>query len=173
MKEVNPFTINQSMIVWGIATAVLVFLLVIGLTRLFGLRSFARLSTFDFAFTLAKGALIASIAVSDHVGFFEGALGLFIIYLGEWTTGYLRIRYNWFTRLVNNRPILLMQEGQFLRGNMLKARISEEDITFALRQNNVQELSQVAAVIAEPTGQISVLTGSAETVQVLLRDVVK
>ena len=92
------------------------------LTRLFGLRSYARLSTFDFAFTLAKGALIATIAIQDSVGFFEGAIGLITIYIGEWITGSLRSRYDWFNKLVSNRPVLLMYKGQYIDKNILSTR---------------------------------------------------
>ena len=151
----------------------MVFVLVIALTRLFGLRSYARLSTFDFAFTLAKGALIATVAVNDNVGFFEGALGLLVIYTGEWITGSLRNRYTWFNRLVSNRPVLLMYKGHYIEKNINATRVSMDDIMFAIRQNDIQCIENIHAIVAEPTGQISVLTGDAATVEKLLEGVIK
>jgi uncharacterized membrane protein YcaP (DUF421 family) len=171
MKEIQPFSFNGEMVMWGFISASLVFILVIVLTRLFGLRSYARLSTFDFAFTLAKGALIASIAINDNVGFFEGGIALLTIYFFEWAAGSLRNRYEWVNKLVSNKPVLLMYKGEYLTKNINLTRVSLDDIYFAMRQVNVQKLAEVQAVIAEPTGQISVLTGDPATVEKLLEGV--
>lgn len=173
MQETSPFDFNSDTILWGLLSAGMVFVLVIVLTRLFGLRSYARLSTFDFAFTLAKGALIATIAINDKVSFFEGALGLLVIYTGEWITGSLRNRYSWFNRLVSNRPVLLMYKGRYIQKNINATRVSLDDIQFALRQKDIKCMEEVQAVVAEPTGQISVLTGDSDIVEKLLEGVVR
>lgn len=173
MPEALPFYLSTEMILWGMVSALSVFVLTILLTRLFGLRSYARLSTFDFAFTLAKGALIATIAVSDSIGFLEGGIALLGIYIGEWITGMLRSRYDWFNRMVSNRPVLLMYKGQYIEKNILSTRVSHDDIHFALRQSNIRHMEEVQAVVAEPTGQISVLCGDDTTVEKLLEGVVR
>lgn len=173
MRQSSPFYFQSELILWGILAALLAFVLTIVLTRLFGLRSYARLSTFDFAFTLAKGALIAAIAISDDVGFVEGAVGMFVIYLCEWVTASLRARYGWFNKLVSNKPVLLMYKGFYREDNIVKTRISLDDIHFAIRQKNVRHFDDIKAIVAEPTGQISVLTGDPETVEKLLENVIK
>ncbi|AHM59443.1 hypothetical protein D770_05900 [Flammeovirgaceae bacterium 311] len=173
MEERSPFSFDGDTVLWGLLSASLVFILVILLTRLFGLRSYARLSTFDFAFTLAKGALIASIALNDDIGFIEGALALLTIYIFEWLTGSLRNRYQWINRLVSNKPVLLMYKGEFLVKNINSTRVSYDDIYFAMRQVDVQCMEDVYAVVAEPTGQISVLTGNPATVEKLLEGVIR
>lgn len=167
------FDVNSEMILWGLISALTVFVVVILLTRVFGLRSYARLSTFDFAFTLAKGALIATIAINDTVGFFEGAIALLAIYGGEWITGTLRTRFSWFDKLVSNRPVLLMYKGAFIQKNIKSTRVNLNDIYFALRQSNIDTMEDVQAVVAEPTGQISVLTGDDATTEALLEGVVR
>jgi uncharacterized membrane protein YcaP (DUF421 family) len=171
MQEHFSFAITAEMVFWGLVSAVLVFVLTIFLTRIFGLRSYARLSTFDFAFTLAKGALIASIAINDDIGFFEGAVALLTIYAAEWITGSLRNRYSWFNRLVSNRPVLLMYKGQYIEKNIRATRISMDDLYFALRQSNISQMADVQAIVAESTGQISVLTCDTATVEKLLEGV--
>ncbi len=42
-------------------------------------------------------------------------------------------------------------------GNLEKARITEGDLRAVLRKNNVQDISQVKAVVFENTGDISVI----------------
>lgn len=169
----SPFDFDGIVLLWILITATLVFVLVILLTRLFGLRSFARLSTFDFVFTLAKGALIAATALSAAVGFVEGTLGLIVIYSFEWLTATLRMRYDWFNKLVSNQPVLLMYRGRYLEENIQASRISHDDINFALRQKDVRHMQEVYAIVAEPTGQISILTGDPATAEKLLEGVIK
>ncbi len=55
-----------------------VYLLVIALTRLAGARSLAKMSTFDFAATVAIGSTLASTAVGS-VSLSRGAAGLLVL----------------------------------------------------------------------------------------------
>ena len=57
-----------------------IYILVIGFTRIFGKRSFSKMSSFDFAMTVAVGSLIATTVLSSTVSLAEGALGLLAIY---------------------------------------------------------------------------------------------
>lgn len=171
MEALNFMLAEGTTFLWVSLSALLIFILVIALTRIFGLRSYTRLSTFDFAFTLAKGALIAAIVFSSDEGFLKGALILLTIYLCEWITASLRTRYSWFNKLVSNQPVLLMYKGEYLQKNISSTRISYDDINFALRQKNIRHFNEVYAIIAEPTGQISVLTGDPLTAEYLLKGV--
>ena len=58
---------------------------------------------------------------------------------------------------MTNSPILLMENGTILSGNLKKALVSQADLMGKLREANVLQLSEVKAVIFETTGDISVL----------------
>lgn len=148
LSETSFFLIIGSSI--GIYLAILVF------TRLFGKRSFSKMSSFDFAMTVAVGSMIATTALSSSVSLGEGALGLLLVYSLQLSAAYLR-RYKWFRKIIDNQPTLLMDGEVMLRENMKSVRVTEGDIRSKLRESNVTKLSTIKAVIFETTGNLVVL----------------
>ena len=138
-----------------------IYIAVILFTRIFGKRSFSKMSSFDFAMTVAVGSIIATTVLSQSVSLFHGTCGLFFIYLLQLIAAYLR-RWNFFQNLIDNTPLLLMIGSSIISENLEKARVTESDLRSKLREANVTQLSQVKAVIFETTGDIVVLHSSDE-----------
>lgn len=156
-------------------SSIVVYIAIIILTRIFGKRSFSKMSSFDFAMTVAIGSLIATTILSSSVSLLEGLLGLLLVYTLQLAAAFLR-RYSFFTQVLDNTPLLLMDGSKILHHNLKKAKVTEGDIRSKLREANVLELSQVKAVIFETTGDIAVLHTTDDTQQVeawLLNDVQK
>lgn len=139
-----------------VITAVGIYLAVILFTRLAGKRSFSKMSSFDFAMTVAVGSLIATTVLSSSVSLWDGITGLAAIYLLQISVALLR-RFRVVKRVVDNYPLLLMEGEHIIEKNLKKARVSEDDLRSKLREANVLKLNQVRAVIFETTGDISVL----------------
>lgn len=133
-----------------------IYLAVILLTRLFGKRSFSKMSSFDFAMTVAIGSLIATTVLSSSVSLLEGILGLILVYLLQLTAAFFR-RYKAFAKIVDNSPLLLMDGSNILFENLKKARVTEGDLRSKIREANVINLSQIRAVVFETTGDIAIL----------------
>ncbi|WP_339922073.1 YetF domain-containing protein [uncultured Cyclobacterium sp.] len=137
-------------------TALGIYITVIMLTRLSGKRSFSKMSSFDFAMTVAVGSIIATTIMSSTVNLIEGMFGLAIVYLLQISIALAR-RNKMVEKIVDNTPLLLMDGEKILDNNLRKARVSESDLRSKLREANVIQLSQVKAVVFETTGDISVL----------------
>lgn len=127
-------------------------------TRLSGLRSFSKMSSFDFAMTIALGSLFASVAASPSPPLLLGLLTLGMLYLGQNIIALCR-RWAPLQRVVDNTPLLLMADGQVLEGNLRKANLTRNDIRAKLREHNVHQYDQVKAMVFETTGDVSVLHG--------------
>ncbi len=128
-------------------------------TRLAGLRSFAKMSSFDFAMTVAVGSMLASAILTKTPSLPQALVGLGMLYGMQRTVGWTRERWPWAQHLIDNEPLLLMDGPDMLRDNMTRASVTEDDIWAKLREANVLDLSQVRAVVMETTGDISVLHG--------------
>jgi uncharacterized membrane protein YcaP (DUF421 family) len=139
-----------------IVNATGIYFTVILLTRIFGKRSFSKMSSFDFAMTVAVGSIIATTVLSDSVNLWDGVIGLTAVYVLQMAVAVAR-RFKWVQQMVDNSPLLLMDGSMILQDNMRKARVSEGDLRSKLREANVTRLSQVKAVVFETTGDISVL----------------
>ncbi|WP_300024639.1 DUF421 domain-containing protein [uncultured Maribacter sp.] len=133
-----------------------VYLAIIVFTRITGKRSFSKMSSFDFAMTVAVGSIIATTILSSSVKMIEGIVGLAMVYLLQISIAFAR-RNKTIQNLVDNSPLLLMDGEKVIESNLRKARVTEGDLRSKLREANVTELSQIKAVIFETTGDISVL----------------
>jgi hypothetical protein len=152
------------------ASTVAVFLAVIALTRIAGLRSFSKMSSFDFAMTVAVGSVMASTASSPGTTLLNGVAALAVLYAVQVLVARARLNLG-AARVVDNTPMLLMHDGHVLHDHMRDARISERDLQARLREAAVVDTSSVLAVVLETTGDISVMQGEGPLDPALLEGV--
>lgn len=152
----NLFETSWTTVLYISLTALGIYLAVILFTRICGKRSFSKMSSFDFAMTVAIGSIIATTILSSSVKLIDGLVGLAAVYLLQITTALARRNKN-VQKVVDNSPLLLMDGERILEQNLRKARVSEGDLRSKLREANVTQLSQIKAVVFETTGDISVL----------------
>jgi uncharacterized membrane protein YcaP (DUF421 family) len=62
--------------------------------------------------------------------------------------------------LVNSSPTILFYEGQFLKNEMEKEKVTEEEVFAEIRKYRLELLSEVRAVILEVNGTFSVIKKS-------------
>ena len=135
----------------------LVILTVILMTRLQGLRSFSKMSSFDFSITVAFGSVIGGVAISPDADPMIGFFAVIVIFLIQIVMSVARRRLGFVPRLIDNTPLLLMRDGAVLDGALDAAQMTEADLMAKLREANVLSMGQVRAVVMEATGDISVL----------------
>lgn len=157
MDIVNALGTSWNDLLTVVISAVAVYLVVIVFTRLTGPRALAKMSSFDFAATVAMGSTIASTATGSS-SLTTGVLVLALLFALQYAIATLR-RRDVFRGAVDNAPLLLMAGTQVLEGNLRHARISRSELWAQLRLAGVQQLDDVRAVVLETTGDLSVLTG--------------
>lgn len=135
----------------GIYAALILF------TRIAGLRSFSKISSFDFAITVAIGSIVASTILSKNPPLLQAIIALGMLYLVQITVASLRGSSKMMNFLVDNEPLLLMEGEHILEKNLKKAKVTHSDLRGKLREANVTQMSQVKAVVMETTGDVSVL----------------
>lgn len=144
---------------------------VIALTRLIGLRSFSKMSAYDFAITVAFGSTLAATVVNPSISLGEGMLAFAVLFVVQWIVGVARTASRAVEDAADNTPLLLMRDGTILHDNLRKARVTEADLMGKLREANALRISDVRAVVFETTGDISVMHGEGEVDERLLEDV--
>jgi len=135
----------------------MIFLTLVILTRVVGLRSFSKMSSFDFAMTIAVGSILASVLLSKSTAVADGMVALAAIFALQYVVALLRKKTTWAADLIDNQPKLLMLGEEILYENLKSTRVTEDDLIAKLREANVLNFSQVRAVVLETTGDISVL----------------
>lgn len=150
-------TTSWSSILMVTLTTIGIYVTLITYTRLAGLRSFSKMSGFDFAVTVAIGSLLASTVLTKDPPLIQAMVALGLLYILQVTIGKLRGRSKWVTYAVDNQPLLLMRGSEILDDNLREAEVTRDDLRAKLREANVTQLSQVKAVVMEATGDVSVL----------------
>jgi uncharacterized membrane protein YcaP (DUF421 family) len=154
---------NTSSIGATILSTILIYTSVIVITRINGLRTFAKMSSFDFAITIAIGSLIASTMLSEKQSVLQGIIGLTILIGLQALIARWRKKSDAFEKAITNTPILLMRKDCMIYENLKATRVTESDIYAKLREANVTNKNQILAVVLETTGDISVLHSGAES----------
>ncbi|WP_179344990.1 DUF421 domain-containing protein [Winogradskyella ursingii] len=146
--------------IWLILSVLGIFTIVIVITRIFGLRTFAKMSSFDFASTIAVGSILASIILNNDYSLLKGGIALATIIGFQTLFSYLVRRSDFFQKLFTNKPQLIMWNGEIQYENLKKCNVGKDDLIAKLREANVHSFNEVKAVIFESTGDVSVIHNS-------------
>ena len=134
-----------------------VYLGLVVLVRINGLRTFSKMSSFDFPITVAIGSIVATTVVSKDPAVAQGLLAVIFLVGMQWVTSSLREASDSMEGAIDNCPLLLMDGPDILHGNLKKGRVTVSDLRAKLREANVLNYDQVRAVVLEATGDISVI----------------
>lgn len=142
----------------GISLSALGFYIgLIFFTRLMGLRSFSKLSSHDFAMTVAIGSILASTVLSDSPALLQGLLAVGVLFMIQAIVSIIRRKVKPVKTLIDNQPIILMAHGEYFWDNLKEANLSTSDVQEVLRKNGLKSKTEVFAVIMETTGDMSVI----------------
>jgi len=141
------------------------------MTRLTGLRSFSKMSSFDFAITVALGSVVASTILAKDPPVLVGAVGLLVLYGLQYLVSRFRRRTELVERLVDNEPLIVMAGEEVLSDHLDPSRMTEDDLCSRLRLAGITHPKQVLAVIFETTGDVSVIKATDEVDPWLFEDI--
>jgi uncharacterized membrane protein YcaP (DUF421 family) len=137
------------------ARAAVMFVLMIIMIRLSGMRSFGKGDVFDNILTILLGAVLARgiVGATPFLSALAGGITIMIIHN---LLSNLSFYYRWIGRVVKGKCMLLYKNGAFDRENMKTANITEHDIMEQLRLKlNANSLDEVEEIYFERTGKVS------------------
>jgi len=135
----------------------LIYLVVVAAVRVNGLRTFAKMSGYDFAATVAIGSITGAVTITQSVPVLEGIVAVVSIVGSQRLLTEIRRRTG-LEVVIDNPPVLLVAHGRILADGMKATGMNESDLNSTLRSSGISSISQVTAVVFEPTGERSVIT---------------
>ncbi|ANU08227.1 hypothetical protein A6F65_01934 [Paraurantiacibacter namhicola] len=133
---------------------------VVLIVRFTGLRSFSKMTSFDFVTTVALGSLLAGAAqASDLPAFVQSMVGIAGLFVFQFMISKGRKVSDNVEHVLANKPCILMRDGVINEAALSQTRVTRADLLAKLREANVMAFSEVRAVVLENTGDISVLHG--------------
>lgn len=79
----------------------------------------------------------------------------------NWLFDWLAFRFPGLRRLMQAKPLTLVQDGQLQRRNLRKEMISMDELMAALREQGIEKVAEVKLATMESDGQISVVKNGA------------
>ena len=138
-------------------TSVMVYVLVVLITKVSGKRSTSQLNNFDWIVTVMIGSLGASIILLENVPFIEGASSIIVLYALQFlVTKYASISPS-FSSFILSEPRIVFYQGQFLPEAMQAERLTHQELENAMRAEGIHSLTEVEAIVFESDAKLTVL----------------
>lgn len=139
----------------GVSFIVYIFALFV--LRLSGKRTLLKMNAFDFIITVSLGTVFGNILINQDDKLWEGVLIFCLLLLFQYGTSTFSSRSDVFSRIVKAHPTLLFYDGQYFEHHLKKERIPKSEVMQAIREQGIGKIEEVAAVVLETDGAISVL----------------
>jgi uncharacterized membrane protein YcaP (DUF421 family) len=143
-----------------VVRAAIAFSFVFLLTRIVGRRELSSLEPFDLIMLIMMGDLVQQgVTQSDYsvTGIFlaAGTLALMTVLVS-----YLSFRFKRLRPILDGEPIVILQDGKPIDGNLKRERLTIEEVAQEARIQQIASLDEVEWAVLERTGEISFIKKS-------------
>ncbi len=128
--------------------------------RLSGKRAVAKWNAFDLIVTVALGSMLATITLSKTTTLADGAVALATLLALQFALTWLSVRSRAVRQAIKSQPTLLLQRGRVLHDVMRRQRVTVSELQAAVRGGGAASLADVAYVVLETDGSLSVIRES-------------
>jgi uncharacterized membrane protein YcaP (DUF421 family) len=136
----------------------LVYLFVLLLLRLTGKRTLAQITSFDFVLLLIISEATQQALIGEDNSMINSLIVVATLIGINILMSLLKQRSKWFDRLLDDIPLVIVADGKPLKDRMDKARVDEDDVLDAARENcGLERMDQIRHAILERDGQISII----------------
>lgn len=161
MTDVTFFVSGWDPIVRILAVGVPMYVALVFFLRVTGSRTLSSMNAFDFIVTVAIGSVFGRALTAKDVALSEAIAAFGLLVALQYLVTWIQIRWPFFRRVVTNPPALLYFRGEYVEGAIGRQRVAKSEVRAAVRKENFGSLDEVAAVVLESSGEISVI-GSVE-----------
>ena len=135
--------------------ATVMFIIILALLKISGMRTFGKGSSFDTTVTILLGGILSRGVVGATPFLSSVAGGLMLVLIHRAISWYSQ-RNKKFEHGVKGQSKLIFNNGKFIEKNLQRYRISQDDVYEELRlQCNQSDFKQIAMAFVEKTGEIS------------------
>lgn len=137
--------------------AFILYILLTSMMKLMGKRQIGEMQLSELVTTVLLSELAVLPVTDNDIPLLHGIIPVLMISSIEVLISFFSLKSKRFRVFLNGDPIVLYENGAFNRKNLLKARMSREDVEAQVRINGFENLGMVKTVILERTGKMSVL----------------
>ena len=140
----------------------LLYILLIAVIRLMGKRQIGQMEPSEFVVTMLAANLAAIPMEDAGIPFYSGLVPILTVLGVELVLSGVSMSSVRFRRILCGKPVIMIENGRILRENLLKTRVTLDELTGHLREKDVLDLTTVQYAILETNGNLSVFLYPAE-----------
>lgn len=140
-----------------IVRSIIAFLTLLLFTRILGKQQVGQLSAFEYVAGITMGSIAGSLSIDLTTKPLPQFVGLATWVFLVFGLQVVAIKHRWFSKVINDQPTIVIQNGKILEQNLKKIRYRYDDLMSHLRNKNIFDITQVEYALLEENGQLTVL----------------
>ncbi|NLJ97307.1 MAG: DUF421 domain-containing protein [Clostridiales bacterium] len=127
------------------------------LTKIMGNREMAQLSMFDYISSIAIGSIAGEMAAMSTDSIIEPLISMTFLSLCTLFINYMTCKSIILRRFFQGQALLLYQDGQIYKKNLLNAKIDIGELLAECRVMGYYDLEEIHTIYLESNGKLSIL----------------
>lgn len=142
----------------SVLRAATIYIALMIIMRLAGKRSLAQITTFDFVLLLIIGEATQQALLGQDYSITNALIVIVTLVSLDIGFSLLKRRSKKLDKLLEDVPLVIVENGVALKERMDKARVDEEDVLSAARHlQGLERLDQIRYAVLERSGGISII----------------
>ncbi len=143
-----------------IIRTLIIYITLIVVMRIMGKRQLGELELSELITTLLFSEIATTPITNPESRLIDAIVPIGIIASLEILLSFIMIKFPTIKRILTSGPSVIIQKGKINKKEMLKSRITIDELISQIRQNGVYDLSDVDYAIIEENGKITVVPKS-------------
>lgn len=141
----------------GIVRCIALYIAVIFAVRIMGKRQIGELQPSELVITIMLSELAALPLQDINMPLIWGIMPMFLLVALELIMSFITLKSMKMRRFCYGSPIMLIYGGKVNRDNLIKTRVSMEDIMEAMRGQGISAVEDVQTAVLETNGTLSII----------------
>jgi uncharacterized membrane protein YcaP (DUF421 family) len=142
----------------SVVRGVVVYLVLLLVFRVSGKRSLAQITTFDFVLLLIVAEAVQQALLGDDNSMTNSLLVVLTLAGIDISFSLLKQRSRTLEKLIDDVPLVLVEDGKPLPERLRKSRVDESDILASARMGQgLERMEQIKYAVLERSGGISIV----------------
>jgi uncharacterized membrane protein YcaP (DUF421 family) len=139
---------------------IVVFFFLYLLTRIVGRRELSSLEPFDLILLVILGDSVQQGLTQDDYSITGAVIAISTIAVLQVATSYVSFRVPRLRPLLDGEPIVVVEDGKAIEGNLKRERMSVEELMEEARLQQIGSLDEIQWAVLETSGNISFIKKS-------------
>jgi uncharacterized membrane protein YcaP (DUF421 family) len=140
-----------------IARTVIVYAALLVALRIAGKRLLGQMTPFDLVVLLLVSEAVQNALIGGDMSTTGGLIAAGALIGTNYGLAAASERVTWLRNMLEGGPTVLVRDGKFLKENMLREGLDEDEVLMAIREHGVEDVEGVRLAVLETGGTISVV----------------